>query len=519
MKLISKKEAASLIQDNWCIVTGGFGSCGHPDTLTQTLRNRYLETKSPTNLRLFFAAGSGDKQGKGLDALAIPGLVIHAIGGFWGLCPELIEMARRGELEAHNWPQGIISKLFSSIAAGSPGLFSKVGLNTFIDPNMEGGVIETGQYKSLVERISIKGSDYLFYPAQQINCALLRGTSSDKNGNISFGEETSYMDALAQAIAAKNSGGIVIVQIKNVIENHEMALPQVKIPSFLVDYIVIADEDNHPQTYGNAFEPAYTCRTALSAQKEKQVFNLAKQIIADRAALELQEHRGSNINLGIGIPALIGASAKKMGFSNFTLSVESGLIGGIPDEGLSFGASINPQAIIEQAALFDFYDGGGLDVAFLGFGEVDSKGNVNVSKLGDKFPGSGGFINISQSAKKVVFCGTLTTKGLEVAINNSRLEIVREGSIKKFVNHVSHLTFNGKDAQANNQKIMFITERCVFILDHDELVLTEIFPGISVADLEKVINFKFKIHPELKVMKITIDLEKSVKDIEHSIIF
>jgi len=417
MKIITAQEAAALIQDHWTVVPGGFGSCGHPDLLTEALRRRFLDSGAPRKLTLLFGPGPGNKDGKGVDALALPGLVDKAIGGFWGLCPELARMAISGSIEAHNWPQGVVSQLFSAIAAGQAGILTHVGLDTFIDPDLEGGVLDSRPSRTLVEKHQFAGRTQLFYPAQKIDCVLLRGTACDPQGNVTFTEETSYMDALAQAQAARNSGGIVIVQVKQLLDGPPAQLRDIRIPAFLVDYVVLAPAARHPQTYGAFHNPAYTGLPGVAAAKPARPPHLAKRIIATRAALELGRHPGANVNLGIGVPALIGAHAAELGLSDFTLTVESGLIGGVPDEGLSFGAVAHPRALIEQSALFNFYDGGGLDLAFLGFAEADCHGNVNVSKFGDRLVGSGGFINISQSARKIVFCGTLTAGGLDIALD------------------------------------------------------------------------------------------------------
>ena len=499
MKIISAEYAAELVQDNWCIVPGGFGSCGHPDSLTQGIRNRFLTTGQPRNLKLLFGPGPGDRRGKGLDSLALEGLVNEAIGGFWGLCPALATMARQGLIEAHNWPQGVISKLFSAIAAGAPGILSSVGLGTFVDPLVDGGVINSACSVSLIERITIKGRDYLFYPAQVVNCALLRGTAADPDGNISFCEETSYMDSLAQAQAAKNCGGITIVQVKRLVSRKSLAPSQVRIPGFLIDYVVIAAEDEHPQTYGKSFDASFTSSTTKSRAYIRQDIPLTKLIIADRAALELSKHSGANVNLGIGIPALIGARTIKLNLSagDYTITVESGTIGGVPEQGLSFGATMNPAAIIEQSSMFDFYDGGGIDVAFLGFGEVDCRGNVNVSRLGEQLPGAGGFINISQAAKKIVFCGTLTAKGLKVKAPYGQLLISKEGRIQKFVQQVSHLTFNGQVAAATEKEVLYITERAVFALQKGQLHLIEIAPGVTVNALRLAMSCDFVVSDRL----------------------
>ncbi|MDD0973038.1 acyl CoA:acetate/3-ketoacid CoA transferase [Pseudomonas fontis] len=499
MELITASEAAALITNGATLVSGGFGSCGHPDVLTKALRDSFLRTGMPSNLTLLFAAGQGDKAGKGLDQLALDGLVKKAIGGFWGLCPALAKMAVEGRIEAHNWPQGAISKLFSRIAAGEPGLITKIGLGTFVDPAIEGGVIGASGADPIVEPISIKGEDYLLYPSMKVDYALLRGSVSDECGNISFESETSFMDAMAQAQAVKNCGGKVIVQVKKITASGNLKPAEVKVPSFLVDFVVLADDAEHPQTYGRHYEAAYTSRTGNAPPVALDEVAMAKRVIASRAARELANYPGANINLGIGIPAIVGAYAKKIGVADFTLTVESGVVGGVPDEGLSFGASLNPQAIVEQAALFDFYDGGGLDVSFLGFGEVDRFGNVNVSKFGERLPGAGGFINISQTAKNIYFCGTATTRGNTLSVDAAgRVTNVTQGKISKFVNEVGQLTFNADTALRRGQQVHYITEFGLFKLTESGIELVEIVAGVGIDIIRDVVPFHFDVAIDLK---------------------
>lgn len=505
MKIVTAHEAVREIEDHWTVIPGGFGSCGHPDELTQALRERFQRTGRPRGLTYLFAAGPGDKAGRGLDAVALDGLVTRAIGGFWGLCPVLTGMARRGAIEAHNWPQGVVSKLFSTIASGDPGLWSRVGLGTFIDPDVDGGVIDGRGSQPLVRKASVFGHEMLFYPAPAVHCALLRGSSADAAGNISFEDETSYMDALAQAQAARRSKGLVIVQVKRVCER--LQPHDVRVPGFLVDRVVVARPEMHPQTYGCAHDPHYTRNEAHGASAAAAPpmpampsMSLAKAIIAHRAACELARHPGATVNLGIGVPALIGPVARQLGVSDYTLTVESGLVGGIPDEGLSFGAARHPQALIEQAALFNFYDGGGIDVAFLGFAQADALGNVNVSRFADKLTGSGGFINISQSARKIVFCGTFSAGGLKTGMDRGALQILQEGRLGKFQRAVSHLTFNGPRAVAEHREVMFITERAVFRLGAGGLTLTELAPGVPPQAVLQQIPFEVAVSPLLQEM-------------------
>ncbi|MGY2136460.1 acyl CoA:acetate/3-ketoacid CoA transferase [Pseudomonas reactans] len=501
MKVISEQQAADLIEDGWTIIPGGFGSCGHPDGLTRAISERFRREGRPRQIGLLFASASGDLKGRGVDLLAQPGLVAKAVGGFWGLVPRLGEMARRGEIEAHNWPQGVISQLFRAIAAKKPGVISSIGLNTFVDPNNDGGCLNDQSGSPLVQRVDIKGLTTLFYPSLDVNCALLRGTCCDPDGNISMEREVSYSDSLAQAMAVKNCGGTVIVQVESLVGLHEIEPHHVKIPGVLVDYVTVSRPGEHPQTYAETYNSAFLCPGTLVP--DRGAISCAERIIAKRALQEIREEKAQVINLGIGMPTVIGRMAEESGLlGSETFTVESGVMGGRPAFGLSFGASYRPSAVIEQAALFDFYEGGGIDVACLGFAEVDTVGNVNVSKFGSKLQGAGGFINISQSTGFIIFCGTLTTAGLNIKMGPGGLKIVQEGCIKKFVRQVSHVTFNGGYAKLLRQRVMFITERAVFSLRNGVLYLDEVAPGIDVArDIAPCIEGGFVISANCKRMK------------------
>lgn len=494
MKIVTTEFAAGLIPDNAMLIPGGFGSCGHPDKLTEAIEKRYLLTGKPEKLSLLFASGAGDKGDRGLNKLAHKGLVTKAIGGFWGLCPKLVKLVEMGELEGHNWPQGVISNLFREIASGSPGVLSRVGINTFIDPRIEGGVISKG--KTLLTVETFRGREYLLYPSQQVDFALLRGSYCDLRGNIVMSDEAAFHDACAQAQAVKTCGGIVIVQVMGILEN--IPPHSVRIPGFLVDYVVL-DEGIHPQTYGHS--PA----DRIVSEK----IDTFKRIIANRAIKEFpKEKNGLVVNLGIGIPALIGRLIPDG--SDATLSIESGVIGGNPLYELSFGASENPEAIMEQASLFNHYDGGGIDTAFLGFAEFDALGCFNASKFGNKITGSGGFINIVQSARRLIFCGSLMTGGLEVEVAEGLLYIKKEGAICKFVEKVKQITFDRKSLDTINAlEVLIITERAVFQVTPDGvLILKEIARGINIDELIKLIPFPFSICKKLLIMDINSNFEE-----------
>ncbi|WP_416137794.1 CoA-transferase [Halomonas sp. HK25] len=487
MKILGPSQAMKLIKSGATVIPGGFGSCGHPDLFTQALEERYLETGEPKNLKLLFASGAGDKKENGLNRLAHYGLVSVSIGGYWNLCPKLRGMGESGEIEAHNWPQGAISKLFGTIAEGAPGLVSRVGLHTFVDPRVEGGMFRPIDHRSLIEVVHLQGKEYLFYPSMHIDAALLRGTVADRSGNISLRGEASKMDALSQAQAARNCGGIVFVQVKDVVSD-QLCAGEVDIPGHLVDVVVISKGTNHPFTYGHK-----VCPTKLTT--EEGVGSSARQHVIKRALKELPvgPYKKRIVNFGIGIPAEIGMAMSANQRSSYTLSVESGVIGGTPLIGDSFGAAIDPDAVVDQSQLFNFYDGGGIDKAFLGFAQIDEHGRVNVSKFGKARPGAGGFINITTSAKNIIFCGTLTTtrtKGNKVEGYDS--------DILKLVENVDQITFDSK--HCNAAKITVITEVAVFEIRRGALVLTEVREGFEPKDVEALSEAHFEVDHNLSSM-------------------
>jgi propionate CoA-transferase len=483
--IVDAAAAAKLIGDGWTITTGGFGSCGHPETISAAIEQRFKEEGHPRGLTLMFAAGQGDRGERGINRLAHPGLLSRVIGGYWALTPRLGELATANLIDAHNWPQGVISKLFRQIASGGPGVITPVGLETFLDPRHDGGRLNEVGHGPLVQLLNLQGRDLLLYPSRPIQCAIIRGTRADRRGNVTMEMEANVADALAQAQAAHNSGGIVIVQVRDIVAPGQLDPHRVVIPGIVVDYLVKCTRDeDHWQTYGAPFDPAFIgagAGTSFGSLGTGQPGPLdARKIIARRAYLELLELDNPIVNLGIGTPEMISTVAAEEQRDDFTLTVESGAVGGRPAGGLSFGASVNPEAIVDQPAQFDFYDGGGLDVAFLGFGEVDGAGNVNVSRLGRRINGVGGFVNISQSARRLTFCGTFITGGVRVAVEGGALRIVREGTIRKFVRSVQHLSFSAGRALRTEQPVKYVTERAVFELTSGGVLLTEVAPGVDI---------------------------------------
>ena len=526
LKVMTGKQAAELIHDGDIVSINGFGSVSHPDDIDKAIEERFLDTGKPRDLTMIFASGQGhNKKGAYADRLGQEGLVKKVIGGHFALMPQIREMIARNKIQAYNLPQGVICHLFRACASKKPGILTKIGMHTFVDPRYGSGRLNEISDESWVELMKLDGEEYLYYKTPRINVAIVRGTTADPGGNITAEKECLIVDALHIAQAAKANNGKVIVQVERL--STVPANPrEVVIPGVMVDAVVLAPDQK--QTISETYNPAYSGEIRMPHEQINRVIDeiremdrragvarersYASMIIGRRAARELRP--GHVINLGVGLPEMVSIAAQERGIINdLIFTIEPGVIGGVPSVGGSFGASFNPDIIYSQASQFDFYDGGGLDIAYMGAMEVDQKGNVNVSRLGDKVIGVGGFVNITQSARKVVYCFPFMGGGLDVKFDNGCLTIVQEGRIAKFSCKVQQISFSGNYAVKNQQPVLYVTERCVFSLTTDGLALVEMAPGIDLhRDILDKLPFRPIVSNPLKIMDISCFVDPGTKN-------
>ena len=489
-KIISAEDAVALIQDGDVLAVAGYGTNGVPEKLLAALDSRFQESQEPRDLTLYFAGGIGDAKERGLNRLGHAGLLKRVIGGHFGLIPAIEKLALENQIEAYNFPEGVITHLYRNIAAGKRGVFTHVGLGTFVDPRFEGAKVNEAANEDLVELIEVRGVEGLYFSGAPISISFIRGTTADPEGNISLERESLSLENLSLAMAARNSGGVVICQVERIAQLNSIDARHVRIPGFMVDCVVVAEPEFHMQNYDNEYNPALSGELRIPLESVPPMPLDEKKVVLRRAAMEITPR--AIVNLGVGMASGVGNVANEESISDqIMLTADPGIYGGVPLAGFGFGAALNYAASIDHATQFDFIDGGGIDIACLGFAECDSAGNVNASRFSNRVSGCGGFINITQNSKKVVFVGTFTSGGLKVRIDDGRLVIDQEGKYRKFVEEVGQITFSGPRASREGRPIFYVTERCVFGLREDGLELIEVAPGIDVQrDILELLPFK-----------------------------
>jgi acyl CoA:acetate/3-ketoacid CoA transferase len=498
-KFVSAEQAVALIKDGDTVgLVGGGSGLVEASCLHAAVEKRFLETSHPNNLTVIHALGIGDQKERGMNRFAHEGMVKRVIGGHWVWSPRMQELARTEKIEAYSLPGGVVMQLFREIGAGRPGLFTHVGLGTFVDPRKEGGRMNKSAKEDLVEVVQIDGQELLRFKPFPVNIAIIRGSYADAEGNISLEAEPANVDIFAVALAAHNSGGQVLVQVRTGVDVGTLPAREVRIPGAMVDAVVV--DPNQTMTYDIVYDPTMSGERRGPVPPEVPEPFSTRQIIARRAYAELRE--GAVLNFGFGIPDMVAKLIAARGEqARYYLTIEHGTYGGTMLTGNLMGFVRNPSAMIDGPSQFDFYGGGGLDIGFLGFGELDAEGNVNVSKLGGNTVGPGGFVDIAQNAKKVVFCGTFDTKGTQIETGDGQLRIKRHGDVRKFVAKVEQITFSGNAALKRGHEVICVTERAVFRLTSQGVVLTEIAPGVDVRqDVLERMGFAPLIPSEPKVM-------------------
>ncbi len=501
-KFMAVEDAVALIRDGATVaLPGGGGGLVEPTFTFQAVERRFLETGHPRDLWVVHSLGIGDRKTKGMNCFAHEGMVRRVIGGHWVWSPRMQALAREEKIEAYIFPGGVTMQLFREIAAGRPGLFTHVGLGTFVDPRIEGGKANARAREDLIEVATIDGRELLRYKPFPVDVAIIRGSFADAHGNVSLDQEAANLDIYAAAAAAHNSGGKVIAQVRTAVEVGTLPARAVRVPGAIVDAVVV--DPDQSMTYDVVYDPTMSGeRRGPTPAAKASPFTL-RQAIARRAAEELTE--GAVINYGFGIPDAVAELVAARGEQErYYQTIEHGTYGGTLLTGHQFGFARNPSAMIDAPSQFDFYSGGGLDIAFLGFGELDAAGDVNVSKLGGLAVGPGGFIDIAQNARRMVFCGTFDTKGAEIATGDGRLAIRRHGEVRKLVRAVEQITFSGKVALARGQEVITVTERAVFRLTREGVALTEVAPGVELRrDVLERMDFTPLMPSAPKVMAAT----------------
>lgn len=501
---IKAENVTDFIKDGVTITTVGMTLVGASETILKEMENSFLTTGHPKDLTLVHSAGQSNRK-DGIQHFAHEGFVTKIIGSHWGLQPRWMDMIFNNKVDAYCLPQGQIAQLYRSMACGLPGKMSKIGLGTFVDPRVEGGKMNdrTKDLEDISKIIQFEDEEYMFYRNIPIDVCIIRGTTADEMGNISMEDEAMKLEVLPAVLATKKFGGKVIVQVKRLAQNGTINPKNVTVPNVFVDGIVVCENplEDHRQTSSWYYDPSYSGSLRVPQTSIKPLELNVRKFIGRRALLEI--NKGNVINLGTGIPNdVIGNIANEESVSDdIMITVESGIYGGIQAGGVDFGIGQNVNAMISHVEQMDYYNGAGVDVTFMGAGELDGEGNVNATKMGPLCTGAGGFIDITQNAKKVVFCATFSTGGAKIGFDDHKLVINKEGSIKKMVSKVSQISFNGKLARAKGQDVTFVTERAVFKLVENGVMLTEIASGIDLQkDVVDLMEFKPIISKNLKTI-------------------
>ena len=493
---IFDEDLAAHVPDGATLALTGSGVFLEADAVFAVLERSFLQSGHPRDLTIIHALGIGDGRGSGLSRFAHEGMVRKVIGGHWSWSPPMQALARENRIEAYSLPSGVISTLMRESGAGRPGLVTRIGLGTFVDPRVDGGRCNASARDRLVELIDIGGETYLHYKPLRIDVAIVRGSDVDRRGNVSFAREPADLDACALALAAHNTGGRVICQVERRLGARVLPSRLARLPGILVDAVYVAPGQR--QTHLPEYDPhisgeAPTDRLAQARAPELPVG--LRRTIAERAMRETEGAR--SVNFGFGIPGGIPGLLKAANAATYWGTIEQGIHNGEMLDGKMFGAARDPDAIIPSVDQFDFYSGGGIDIAFLGMGQMDSRGNVNVSMMDGRLVGPGGFIDIAQTARKVVFCGAFEAKGLEIETDAAgRLAIRKYGRIPKLVAEVEHITFSGDQARRNGQAVLYVTERAVFRLGHESVELIELAPGI---DLQRDVLERIGFTPAIRL--------------------
>ena len=499
-QVITPQQAAALIKDGSTVALSGFGlACVNEETLI-AVEQRFLAEAAPRDLTVVHASAVGNRRDRGMSHWGHRGLIKRWIGGIAIASPGLAKLIQEDGCQAYNLPQGVITQLYREIAAKRPGVITKVGLGTFVDPRVEGARMSPSSTDDVVQVIELAGQEWLFYPSFPVDVALIRGTVADEHGNLTLEHEGLKLEVLPIAQAARNSGGIVIAQVESIAAAGSLDPNLVKVPGILVDYLVVSQPENHFQTENTHYNPSFSGQLRVPMEAITPIPLSERKVIARRSAMELRP--GAVLNLGVGIPCDVGTVAAEEGISDqIMLTTEAGAIGGVPAGLKDFGHAYNPEALVDMHSHFDFYDGGGLDCAVLGLAQADRHGNVNVSKFNGRVAGCGGFIDICQSAKTLIFAGTFTAGGLEVEVAGGEVKVVAEGKAHKFLLDVEQINFSGTYAAQRGQRVLYVTERAVLQLVDGVMTVIEIAPGIDLQrDVLDQMDFTPAVSPTLSPM-------------------